>query len=368
MINVLQLLSSLEVGGLEKLLVDFLKASEAYSSDVNYTVVVMNNKINETLKNELLSTKYNVYFMNRKEGHKHPKYLFQLLDIIKQNNISIIHTHTYGGKIWSILCKVVKSKLKLIFTVHSSSTIKSFNKIQFLVHKIFIDKNISISNEIYNNCINNKIKTEKIYNGVNIQMYNLEIKSINEEYLNIINIGRIAHKVKGQDILIKALKLCKDKGMNFKCDLVGTIHSCFEHDRATYAYLKELIKELDLENEIQFLGTRNDIPELLSNSDLFILPSRFEGLPVSILEAMASNLPVIASNISGSNDLITNGKNGLLFESENYEELADKILYLYNNKEIREVLAESACKFVQDFDISVMYKKYCELYKELVGR
>lgn len=364
-INVLQLISSLEVGGLETLLISFLNESFLSIDDVNFTVVIMNDKVNEGLKKELLDIGYDVHFLNRKEGHKHPKYLCQLMDIIKQKNIPIIHSHTYGNKMWSILCKIFNPKIKTVYTIHDSMIIENLKIVDLFFHKFFIDTNIAISQGILNECKNKKVKNPiLIFNGIKIKDFfpknNFELT---DDILKIINVSRINHVKKGQDILIKALKICKDKGMKFRCNLVGAIHSYTEHDRATYEYLKDLIQENQLEDEITFLGTRHDIPELLNNSDLFVLPSRYEGLPVSILEAMASKLPIIASNISGSKDLITNDENGLLFESEDYEELAKKILYLYNNKEIRENLAKNTYNFVQDFDISVMAKNYYKVYK-----
>lgn len=365
-INVLHLISSFQVGGLEKLLIDLLK--NQYPSNIDFTVVVINNKINEDLKKELLETKYKVYFLNRKEGHKHPRYLFELFNIIKENKIDIIHSHTYGSKMWSILCKVFNPKIKTIYTVHDTNIISKLNKINFLLHKFFVDMNIAISNAVFNECIQNSLtKVITVYDGIDTKKYfPKKTEFMEDRILKIINIARINHKKKGQDVLINALKECKDKGLKFQCNLVGTIHNYTEDDRATYIYLKNLVKELNLENEIQFLGTRNDIPELLSKSDLFILPSRYEGLGLVILEAMASKVPVIVSNIDGPAELIKQGENGLLFESENANDLAETIKYLYEKKTVIKELTENAYKFVQDFDISVMNEKYFDVYNKLI--
>lgn len=364
-INVLQLVSALQVGGLETLLVDFIKKSDEMApKDVDFTIVVMNDKVDENLKKELMSVKYKVYFLDRKEGHKHPKYLFQLFNVIKENNIDIIHTHNPGGQYWSVLCKILKPNLKLIYTIHDSIIIKNLNKWGLFINKFFVDMNIAISNIIYEDCLKDGIKkVVKIYNGVDVKKFvPNRIESKNKEIFNIINIARITYYKKGQDILIKALKICKDKGMKFCCNFAGGI---YDYDIESFEYLKSLIKHLSLEENIQFLGNCENISELLNKSDLFILPSRYEGLPISLLEAMSANVPVIASNISGSNDLIKHNQNGLLFESENHSDLADKILYLYNNKEKMKCFAENAYKFVQDFDISVMCEKYSELYMNL---
>lgn len=364
MINVLQLVSSLEVGGLEKLLVEFVKASEINPQNVNFVILVMNDKVDEGLKQELLNTKYRIYFLNRPEGHKHPKYLFQLMKIIKKEHIDIIHTHNGGGKYWSVLCKILTPKLKLVYTIHDIVVIETMNRIKLWIHKTFIDKNIAISTDIYENCIENKIcKVIKIYNGINLKKFiKNENNFLNNKKINIINIARITYPKKGHDILLKALKICKDKSLDFTCNIVGGV---YDYDKNALKILEEMVEELELKADVHFLGNRNDIPELLSKSDLFILPSRFEGMPISLLEAMASGLPVIASNISGSNDLIINEQNGLLFENENHIELAEKIIYFYNNREKMQELAYNAYEYVKNFDISTMYEKYSNVYQKL---
>lgn len=364
-INVLHLVSSLKVGGLEKLLVEFIKSSQVNAQGINFVVMVMNDQVSEEMKNELLSTKYKIYFLNRKQGHKHLKYLFNLFKIIKENDINMIHTHNYGSKNWSVLCKFFKPSLNLVYTIHSSMRGKKEGRIDRTIQKLFVDSNIAISDEIFKIAQKKRFKNVvKIYNGVDVKKFSLSNKKQKNDVFKIINIGRLTHKIKGQDVLINALGRCKKKGINFKCDIVGGV---YDYDNDSLEYLKELVKENKLENEINFLGNREDITQLLCNSNLFVLPSRYEGMPISILEAMAANVPVIASNISGSNDIIINEKNGLLFESENYIELAEKIIELFNNQAKLNLLAKNAYNYVQKFDISNMCKNYCELYKKLLN-
>jgi len=361
--NVLHFKSAFPQGGAEKLLLYFLKASK---EDV--TVAIMNDEVDEYLKQELLITCSKVYFLNRKLGHKHPKYLFPLMKIIKENKIDIIHSHDPGSMMWSILCKIIKPKLKLVLTIHSSVFVKNWNKITLFCNRNFINSNIAISETILNDCIQNNLKTVKIFNGIDTKKWEQHIGGAGT--FSIITVGRItyegsiSYQIKGHDILLKALKECKKKSMKFSCNIVG---GDVDHiNNSSLKYLEKLNEDLDLSDEIKFLGNREDIPELLAQSDLFILPSRFEGLPVALLEAMAARLPVIASNISGSAEILEHERNGLLFESENYLDLADKIFYLYNHREEMKRLEQNAYEYVHGFDISMMCEKYWELYKRLI--
>lgn len=356
--SVMHILSSFEQGGAEKLLLYFLKERTEGMS-----VTIMNNQVDDDLGQELLKTGCKVYFLGRMQGHKHPKYLFRLLTIIKENNINIIHSHEDGGMMWSILSKILKPKLKLVYTIHSSPIVKNWSKGMLLINRVFMNMNIAISKDIFNNCVEKKLAAIQIYNGIDTKRFR-PAQGYSEHSFSMINVGRITHRIKGQDILIKALKECKNKGMEFSCNFVGG--EVFNDDRTSFDYLKSQIADLDLSEEVHFWGNREDVPELLAQSDVFILPSRYEGLPLSLLEAMAARLPVIASNISGSAELVEHGKNGLLFESGNHLDLAEKIIYLYDHRKEMERLAQNAYEYVQGFDISVMCEKYWDLYKCLV--
>jgi len=355
-INVLHYVSAFPQGGLEKLLLYFLKASK---NDV--TVVIMNDYVDEYLKQELIKTVDKVYFLNKKKANKNPKYLLQLLKIIKENKIDIIHTHDFGSMMWSTFCKILKPKLKLVYTIHSSPDVKNWNKLTLFINRTFVNMNIAISEAIFNDCVLKKMKATKIYNGVDTKKF-IPAQS-KTQLFSIINVARITYYIKGLDVLVKALKKCKDIGMKFTCNLVG---GAVKGDKYSIEDLKKLIEDLELSEEIKFWGNREDIPELLAQSDLFILPSRFEGMPISLLEAMAAKLPVIASNISGSTELVEHEKNGLLFESENHNDLAEKILSLYNDREKMKCMAQNGYEYVQGFDISIMCEKYWDLYKYLI--
>ncbi len=358
-INVLHLISSLQVGGAEKLLISQLKANK--DSDINLTVVVLNDLYDEKLKQELLDTSYEIYFLERKQSSKNPLFLFKLLEIVIGHKINVIHSHNYGSKIWGILCKLCCPFLKNVHTVHDTNLISRYNKLNLLLHRCFIDKNIAISRSVYDECINFNIKkTVVINNGIDLSQYKYRNSKEENRYFKIINVSRLNYHKKGQDILIKALKICKEKGLCFECNFVGGES---DYSKNESKYLKELVISLNLEKEINFLGNRNDVPALLSESDLFVLTSRYEGFGLVVIEAMASGLPVIASNIDGPAELIKNNENGLLFESENETELVRKIIKLHENKELRAKIVENAQRKSKQFDILIMVKKYNELYR-----
>ena len=141
----------------------------------------------------------------------------------------------------------------------------------------------------------------------------------------------------------------------------------YPYNQKSYQYLKNLVKENGLENEIEFVVNRTDIPHFLNEADLFVLPSRFEGLGLSALEAMAAGVPVIVSDVDGPRELVQDYKNGYLFESENSYALAEAITHVYYAPTEARRVADEASRFVRQFDISVMARQYQQTYHGLIA-
>ena len=157
---------------------------------------------------------------------------------------------------------------------------------------------------------------------------------------------------KDQDTLIRALAELPD---NYMLRIVG--------DGVRRQVLEQLTSELGLENRVSFLGIRNDIPELLCESDINVLSSHWEGLSLSSIEGMASGRPFIASDVDGLREIVKD--NGILFPRGDYKALATAIRKLCENPEYYREVAERCQAKAKQYDISVMAEKYNELYHSL---
>jgi glycosyltransferase involved in cell wall biosynthesis len=132
--------------------------------------------------------------------------------------------------------------------------------------------------------------------------------------------------------------------------------------------LEMLAHELGIESRVSFLGHRDDMPELLAAADLVVLPSLYEGLPISLLEAMAAAKPVIATRIGGTDELVTSGYDGLLVEPRDSHALAQAMKTLLSDPERARQMASSAQRTVADrFSAEVMCKRVSQVYGELLG-
>lgn len=366
-LNILHLMSSFPVGGMQQVLANTAKTL-AEKEDINNSVVILSGIYDENYINQLKSINNIDLNLFTQNNFKNPLIvLFKLIKIVLKNKIQLIHTHDVDSKKFAILLKILFPKMKLVHTVHDTNLLNLFSNKHLLISRIFYDKHIAISNAVKDDCKNFAIdKTEIIYNGIDFEkFYSKKPSTNNNESFNIINVARIQLPKKGQDILIKALNECKKRNINFKCTFVG---GYAEEDIKDYEYLQNLVSKYSLKENINFLGNRFDVPELLFKSDLFILPSRFEGFGLVVLEAMAAGLPVIVSNIDGPKEYIKHEINGLFFENENEIDLADKIQYLYENKQKMFELALAGQEDAKQFDNNVACEKYLELYKTLIQK
>lgn len=273
----------------------------------------------------------------------------QLQKIMKTDEYDLIHCHTpMGGVLARIAAKKARKqgKTKVIYTAHGFHFFKGAPLLNWLLYypiekflSKYTDCIITINQEDFD-IANQKFKAKKVelVNGIGIDetRFNFEMpekdKSALKEDLGIrkedfvlICIGEL-NKNKNQIMAIEAAKkLCKEQP-NIKLILVGM--------GSRKEFYEKKIKEYDLQDNIQLIGYRTDIPQLLKISNIALSLSHREGLPVNVMEALASNVPVIATDCRGNRDLIDNNQNGYIIKINDVEMLRNKILHIYKNYEI----------------------------------
>lgn len=130
--------------------------------------------------------------------------------------------------------------------------------------------------------------------------------------------------------------------------------------------MKILAVNLEVNDIIWFPGYRKDINLLCAISDLYVTTSRQEGLPISVIEAMASGLPIVASNIRGQTDAVVPSRNGELYQLDNNADFVEKILELYKNSEIRTEIRKNNIEDSAKYSVDIAVKKMAEIYGECV--
>ncbi|MCI0555204.1 MAG: glycosyltransferase family 4 protein [Anaerolineae bacterium] len=176
---------------------------------------------------------------------------------------------------------------------------------------------------------------------------------LNESDIFLLSIGRLTYQ-KGHEFLVQAMSEVVNHFPNAKAGICG--------DGPLHSQLEKQILQAGLSNHVRLLGAWEDVSPLLASTEIFILPSRWEGLSRALMEAMAAGLPVIAAQVDGIRDLITDGVNGLLVPSEDAGRLGNSILQLIEDAEMRKRLAAAGQAHVlQTHSVDDMCKKYYDL-------
>jgi len=176
-------------------------------------------------------------------------------------------------------------------------------------------------------------------------------------------VGIVAHLAdhKGHKYLIKAASILKKKASNIKLIIVGKGPLRMELDQQ--------VKEEGVEDIVLFLGFREDVPQIMASLDLFVLSSYLEGMGTSILDAMASHLPVVATEAGGIPEVVSHEKTGLLVPPKNPEALAQAIFRLYKDRKLAYSFGENGYKVVHEkYSSRAMAKKVIKEYEKIARR
>jgi glycosyltransferase involved in cell wall biosynthesis len=175
--------------------------------------------------------------------------------------------------------------------------------------------------------------------------------------VRIVMVARF-QEPKDHRTLLAALAQMREEAWTL--DLIG--------DGPLEANVRRLADELGLIERVRFLGQRNDVDEQLAEAQLFLLISRWEGFPLSILEAMRAGLPVIASNVGGCNESVVDGETGFLVRSGDVGSLHDKLMVLVRSAVLRQQMGTAGRKrFTEHFTFHQMFEKTFALYGQVRG-
>jgi len=299
------------------------------------------------------------------------------LRLIQKEKVNLIHAHWIvpSGLIGAI-CKRMLN-LPLITTVHAGDV--------FPLQKKYLKP---MGKAALNNCdactVNSNatkdavLKISDIQNRLRVLPIGVNMKTFTKSSVQgrtkkpppdgryiILSLGRLVEK-KGVTYLIEAMPMILEKLPHVKLIVAG--------EGSEGQRLKEQAKRLGLDAKVDFIGavSNTELPKLYSNADLFVLPSIIdswgdtEGLGVVLLEAMACRTPVIGSRVGGITDIIENGFNGLLSEQKNAQDLANKIVDLLSDEELRQRFADNGLRTVTDkFSWEVVVKQFAQLYERV---
>ena len=301
------------------------------------------------------------------------KTLFKLYFIIKKGNYNIVHCHsTKAGFLGRIAAKLAGVP-QIYFTVHGWGFYnqEEYGWAQKLL--IFLEK-IAAKCSTKITCVSEKVKEDGIERKIAKENKFLVIKNgvywkdkgnkkeareklkVAEDEIVFGMVGRLAYQ-KNPLMFLGAAREVIEYCPKAKFILIG--------GGPLFQECQNFIKENKLENKIFLLGEKNpeETRELLTGFDVFTLTSKFEGLPITIIEAMFAGLPIIATNVGGIVELVIDDKNGFLVNPDSLEELVQKMIYFIENPEKRKEMGQKGLEIAKEnFTLDEMVKSYENLY------
>lgn len=302
----------------------------------------------------------------------------ELVDLIKREGIDYIHCNTpTGGLLGRLAGKKCKVK-KVIYQVHGFHFYKGAPRKNWVLYypvekwlAHYTDALITINQEDYE-LAKTKLKLRKGGNvyyipgiGIDTSQYNTESDSrskkrielgLNDNDIALISMGDLIER-KNYDTAIRAVAETKNKSLHYYICGKG-----LEEEN-----LKLLAKSLNVAEQIHFLGFRSDIKELLSASDVFLFTTKQEGLPRSMMEAMASGLPCVASRIRGNTDLLEGTYGGFLCDTMDIHAYAEKINLLARDAAMRETMGRNNLLTIQKFSTGTAIDEIRKIYAAEFG-
>jgi len=356
--RIFYLITDLDIGGAEKMLFELVKRIDRSKFTLEIGCLKGEGILGKRL--EALGIKVRYFHIDRN--------IYKLANIVfflRQGHFDILHSYLFHANIIGRICGRIAGIPIVISSIRVCEKKKLYHLWMDRITNWMVNLEICVSKEVKNFTIEKasipEHKLEIVENGIPDSSLDA-VTSYRNKKANSLIIGTIARlsKQKGIKYLLHAAKrvIKQFPGVTFIIAGKGPLAS----------QLKELSIKLGISDKVKLLGFRNDIPELLSVIDIFVLPSLWEGMPNVVLEAMAAGKPVIATDTGGSKDLIDSNINGVLVEPGNSEALAEAILKLLGNPAQRQRLGESARKTVKErFPIDKMVSKTEQIYTQLLN-
>lgn len=299
----------------------------------------------------------NIFYLHKKPGID-VRMIWRLYRLMKETQIDIVHTHIHVMQ-YVVPAAIMAGVKVRVHTVHNIAS-KELGKAQRFLAKYFYKHchvtPISISPLVQKTVMEeyklSERQTPMVYNGSDLRKCIVKTDYVASDPFTYLHIGRFS-PVKNHRLMVEAAKRLKSEGYKFKINFVG--------GAGNEEQIKQEVVAKGLEEEITFCGLQSNVYPYLSNSDCFILPSVYEGMPISLIEAMGTGLPIIASAVGGIPDMLQNGESAILIHPT-VDDLVEAMKKVYEEERLREELGRNAYKESKLFSAAQMFREYDRIY------
>lgn len=300
--------------------------------------------------------------------------IWRFYNLLRKEKPIILHSSLFHA---SIIARVVGKLVKVPIIITWRHNIDHGNDIREWINKVtssWDDCVIAVSNAVkeseikstgvnsekvvvINNCIDTRIYAR--INGFEKKRIKNDL-GIPEKAFLIGSIGRL-HTKKGFNVLLQSFKKIKESIPNSWLIIVG--------EGELRESLEEIAQDLEISEFTIFTGILNNIPEILGIIDVFVMSSHSEGMPLVILEAMASQLPVVATSVGGIPEVISNNQTGLLIPPNDPGSIVDRVIQIYNDNNLSKSLGKAGQERIKfSFDVIPITNQIENLYSDLLSK
>ncbi|MGD2087762.1 MAG: glycosyltransferase family 4 protein [Candidatus Aminicenantes bacterium] len=362
------ILGGLRIGGYEILTARMANYLEKEGYKIG--IVSLSNE-RAVMKLDLIDNKVKVYFTPRKNRFD-VSALFKLRKLLNKEKPDLIFSCSFYELLFAkIAVLVLRTRFKFLLAFHFTVP---FTRKDIMISRVYslFDRFSTATPYIASHRSQpdfyikrfhiGKGKFQVIHNGIDTRYFSpsKDKKFLKDGTMTLAHVASLK-PLKDQITLLKAVVELNNRLDKWVLHVVGADVEGVLDD------YKKIVEEKNIAGKVKFLGTVDSVKELLDRSDLFILTSRTEALPISVIEAISMGVPAIVTNVGGNPDIISDEIEGFLVEPGDYTMIAEKILFLYNNPAIlREMGKNARKKAVTQFDFKYMMEQYLKLFKGMV--
>lgn len=377
-INLLYVITKLELGGAQKQLLSLIRNLDKERFNILLFTAQEGLLVQEASSMEGLTLNRSRYLERPINPLKDLLALIEIYLFIKRNKIDIVHTHSSkAGILGRLAAKLAKAKV-ILHTVHGwSFNIRQPNLKRYFfiwLERItagFTDKLIVVSRHDKDTGLNNRIGTPNQYAviryGLDYNEFAIQEKNnIKEELglpsgISVVTMISCLKPQKQPQDFIKVASLVTQELPHVRFLLAG--------DGVLRPAVEDLINKFNLRQKVILLGWRKDIPRILSITDVLVLTSLWEGLPITVLEAMASSRPVIATDTGGVAEVIADQDTGFLVKPGDITAMSEKLVVLLRDEGLRRIMGRKAKDALGlDFSLDNTLNSTQGLYTSLITR
>ncbi|MDD5864117.1 MAG: glycosyltransferase [Firmicutes bacterium] len=287
----------------------------------------------------------------------------KLVRIFREERPDVVHTHLDVIK-YAVAAARLSGVKHCLHTVHNVAQEEAEGRAQVMINGFYFHRGwsepVALSPEVQRTVkeVYSLDRIPVIYNGVDLSRCVPKERYSLGDTVTLMHIGRFDEQKNHAGLLLAFEKLLQIHP-NCRLNLLG--------DGQLRKPMEDYVRELGIEHAVRFLGNQTDVHPYLHEADIFLLPSKFEGMPMTILEAMGTGLPIVASGVGGVPDMLRDGESGLLVRCDP-EQVCAACAKLIDSEALREKLGRNALADSARFSADTMARQYCAEYERLMAR